>query len=103
MDTCKKHRETPHRETEIKALPRHGIGREHPGTGEKSTGSSKRCARKDTSREMPKKEQEGEFLTVKVAGRLGVGNTEKPLGFVTRSLEDLTVSLPEAECEDEAK
>lgn len=51
-----------------------------------------------------RKEQKGDFLTVNVAGCLGVGNTEKaPLGFVTRSLEDLTASFPEAECEDEAK
>lgn len=45
-----------------------------------------------------KKEQKREFITVKVAGCLGVGNTEKkPLGFVKRSLEDLTASFPEAE------
>lgn len=99
METRKKHRET-----EIKALPCHGMGSEHPGTREKSTGNSKDVPGRVPRGKRQRKEQKGEFLTVKAAGCLGVGNTEKrPLGLVKRSPEGLTVSFPEAECDDEAK
>lgn len=55
--------------------------------------------KRSPKRNSKEEKREGEFVAVNVAGCLGVGKTKKkPLGFVKRSLEDLTGSFPKPEC-----
>lgn len=62
------------------------VGRDVPG-------------KQSLKRNSKKEKKGGEFVALNVAGCLGVGKTKKkPLGFVKRSLEDLTGSFQKPEC-----
>lgn len=54
--------------------------------------------KRSLKRNSKKEKKGGEFVALNVAGCLGVGKTKKPLGFVKRSLEDLTGSFQKPEC-----